>query len=51
MGTQLKHSTTYHPRAQGVVQQMNAVIGQMLRCMIHEDRASNWHPLLPSVEL
>ena len=30
---------------------MNVVVGQMLRCIIHEHRGSSWDSLLPSVEL
>ena len=50
-GTQLKFSTAYHPQTQGIVERMNAVVGQMLRCIIHEHRGSSWDSLLPSVEL
>ena len=32
-GTQLRYSTAYHPQTQGVVERMNAVVGQMLRCI------------------
>ena len=49
-GIQVKYSTACHPQTQGVVERMNTVIGQMLICMIHEDRASNWDYFLPSVE-
>ena len=50
-GTQLRYSTAYHPQTQGVVKRMNAVIGQMLRCTLHEERAGNWDLLLPTVEM
>ena len=50
-GTQLRYSTAYHPQTQGVVERMNAVIGQMLRCTLHEERADNWDLLLPTVEM
>ena len=30
---------------------MNSVVGQMLRCIIHENRRNSWDPLLPTVEL
>ena len=50
-GTQLRYSTAYHPQTQGVVERMNAVIGQMLRCTLHEERAGNWDLLLPTVEM
>ena len=35
-GTQLRYSTAYHPQTQGVVERMNAVVGQLLRCTIHK---------------
>ena len=50
-GTQLRFSTAYHPQTQGVVERMNSVVGQMLRCIIHENRGSAWDSLLPTVEL
>ena len=50
-GTQLRYSTAYHPQTQGVVERMNAVVGQMLRCIIHEQKSGNWDSLLPTVEL
>ena len=30
---------------------MNSVVGQMLRCIIHENRDSSWDSLLPTVEM
>ena len=39
--TQLKYSTAYHPQTQGIVERMNAVVGQMLRCIIHESKGIN----------
>ena len=36
MGTQLRFSIAYNPQTQGVVERMNAIIGQMLHCMLHE---------------
>ena len=30
---------------------MNAVVGQILRCIIHEQKSGNWDSLLPTVEL
>ena len=50
-GTQLKFSTAYHPQTQGVVERMNAVIGQMLRCTLHENKKGSWDSLLPSIEM
>ena len=50
-GTQLRYSTAYHPQTQGVVERMNAVVGQMLRCTIGNEKGTNWDSLLPSIEL
>ena len=50
-GTQLKFSTAYHPQTQGVVERMNAVIGQLLRCTIHGEKTGNWDSLLPTIEM
>ena len=30
---------------------MNAVVGQMLRCIIHEQKSGHWDSLLPMVEI
>ena len=40
-GTKLDYSTAYHPQTQGVVERMNSVIEQCLRCIIHESRNIN----------
>ena len=45
------YSTAYHPQTQGVVERMNAVVGQMLRCTIGDEKGTNWDSLLPSIEL
>ena len=37
-GTQLKYSTSYHPQTQGVVERMNSMIGQTLRCLTSEEK-------------
>ena len=37
-GTQLRYSTAYHPQTQGVVERMKAVVGQMLRCTIGDEK-------------
>ena len=50
-GTQLRYSTAYHPQTQGVVERMNAVLGQMLRCTIQDGRTGNWDCILPTVEM
>ena len=52
MGTQLRFSTAYHPQTQGVVERMNAIVGQMLRCTIHKlNEVREWDSLLPMIEL
>ena len=51
-GTSLKYSSAYHPQTQGVVERMNAVVSQTLRCLIHEmNELNKWEILLPTVEL
>ena len=51
-GTRLNYSSAYHPQTQGVVERMNAVVGQTLRCLIHESNdVKSWEILLPTVEL
>ena len=52
MGTKLGFSTAYHPQTQGVVERMNAVVSQTLRCLIHEKQnLRDWEFLLPTVEM
>ena len=52
LGTSLRYSTAFHPQTQGIVERMNAVIGQMLRCTIHEtNERREWNKLLPIIEL
>ena len=52
IGTKLKFSSAYHPQTQGVVERMNAVVGQTLRCLIHNSNdMKTWEILLPTVEL
>ena len=51
-GTKLGYSTAYHPQTQGVVEQMNAVVSQTLRCLIHgSHNIKNWGILLHTVEM
>ena len=51
-GTKLKFSSAYHPQTQGVVERMNAVVSQTLRCLIHNsNEMKTWEILLPTVEL
>ena len=50
--TKLKFSSAYHPQTQGVVERMNTVVGQTLRCLIHKsNHLKTWETLLPTVEL
>ena len=51
-GTKLNYSSAYHPQTQGVVERMNAVVSQTLRCLIHNSNEMiTWEILLPTVEL
>ena len=51
-GTGLRYSTAFRPQTQGIVEQMNGVIGQILRCAIAEmNENRNWVPILSIVEL
>ena len=48
----MRYSTAYHPQTQGVVERMNAVVSQMLRCLIHDlIDIRNWQELLPIAKL
>ena len=52
LGTSLRYSTAFHPQTQGIIERMNAVIRQMLRCTIHEmNEGREWKKLLPMIEL
>ena len=35
-GTKLAYGTAYYPRIKGMVERMNSVIEQCMRCIIHE---------------
>ena len=49
-GTKLAYSTAYHPQTQGVVERMNSVIEQCMRCTIHESGSINeWEKILSTV--
>ena len=51
-GTKLAFSTAYHPQTQGVVERMNAVVSQTIRCIIHDNgNIKDWEKILPTVEL
>ena len=50
--TKLAYSIAYHPQPHGVVERMNSVIEQCMRCIIHESRNINeWENILSTVEL
>lgn len=52
MGTTLRYSTAYHPQTQCIVERMNSVIGQMIRCTLHDmNDVKNWLDILPTIEL
>ena len=48
-GTQLNHSTTYHPQSDGQTEVVNRGLEQYLRAMV-SDRPQQWVCLLPWVE-
>ena len=51
-GTRLGYSSAYHPQTQGVVERMNAVVSQTLRCLLHEmNEKKRWEICLPTVEM
>ena len=51
-GTGLKYSTAFHFETQGTVEQMNSVVGYMLRCNPAEaNENQNWLKILSIVEL
>lgn len=55
MGIDEDHTTVQYsisPTDTGIVERMNSVIGQMLRCTLHEmNDVKNWLEILPIVEL
>ena len=51
-GTKLGYSSAYHPQTQGVVERMNAVVSQTLRCLLTETNdKKSWENSLPTVEM
>ena len=51
-GTRLSYSTAYHPQTQGVVERINSVICQTVRCLLHDiGNSKDWEKTLPTVEL
>ena len=52
IGAKLNCSSAYQPQTQGVVERMNAVVGQTLRCLLHNmNEMKTWEILLPTVEI
>ena len=50
-GTKLKFSTAYHPQTQGLVEKMNQVVEQVIRCSLdQEKRIKDWDLVLPTIE-
>ena len=48
----LKYGAVYHPQSQGQVERMNAVIFQMLHCLISAILGlSQWREFLPTIEM
>ena len=51
-GTRLALSTSYHPQTQGVVERINSVVSQTIRCLLHDKgNPKDWEKMLPTVEL
>ena len=52
IGTRLAFNTAYHPQTQGVVERMNFVVSQTIRCSLHDKgNPKDWEKMLPTVEL
>ena len=50
--TRLAYITAYHPQTQGVVERMNSVISQIVRCLLHDIvNPKDWEKALRTVEL
>ena len=46
------YSSAYHPQTQVVVERLNAVVSQTLRCLLHEtNELKQWEIVLPIVEM
>ena len=51
-GTRLAFNTAYHPQTQGVVERMNSVVSQTIRCLLHgKGNLKAWEKMLCTVEL
>ena len=52
LGTKLRFGTAYHPQSQGQVERMNAIVSQMLRCLITDvPNLGRWREYLPTIEM
>ena len=50
LGTQLSFGIAYHPQTQGVIERMNQLVSQTLRCVIHQlGDVSDWKTHLATV--
>ena len=52
LSTKLKYGTAYHPQSQGQVERMNAIISQMLHCLMSDVAdLGRWKEYLPTMEM
>ena len=50
-GTRLAYNTAYHPQTQEVVERMNSVVSQTVRCLLHDiGNPKDWEKTLPTIE-
>ena len=50
--TRLACSTAYHPQTRGVVERMNSVVSQIVRCLLHNiGNLKDWEKTLLTIEL
>ena len=50
--TRLRYSIAYYPQAKGIVEQMNTVVGKVLRCTLAQmNDVQNWLEVLPTIEV
>lgn len=49
LGTNLSHSSSYHPQTDGQTKVVNRVLGNLLRCLI-KDYGQGWEQVIPQVE-
>ena len=51
LGTSLHMGTAYHPQSSGQVERYNQVLGQLLRCTLHQvGDGAHWTKLLPTIQ-